>query len=413
MVQWISKRAQWLGGMLMGAFLACGMSHAQPGPTPFVKLLSPDIHPDQTVTFRFSAPLATEVTLNGSWPDARNIKMAKDDAGIWSVTVGPLGAQLWGFWYMVDGVKALDPNDSETQRDGTRIDNLLLITGAADDLWTFKDVPHGTVEQVWYPSPTLNQDQRRMNVYLPPDYLKNKAARYPVLYLLHGGGGDEDAWTTMGRAPTIMDNLIAAGRVVPMIVVMPNGNAKQTVSQGFGLGPTPAPQQVNAPAPPPMQAAGAAPGGMPAGFRPPPPIPYEGSYPQSLVKDVIPFIEANYRVIPDQDHRAVAGLSMGAGHTVMATNNNPGEFAYIGVFSGGIRNLDDAAEKQLLALSKSGVTFYWTGAGDADMARAGTVTLHDELVKLGFKTSYTEIPGVHYWFLWRPFLADFTPLLFR
>jgi len=413
MVQWISKRAQWLGGMLMGAFLACGMSHAQPGPTPFVKLLSPDIHPDQTVTFRFSAPLATEVTLNGSWPDARNIKMAKDDAGIWSVTVGPLGAQLWGFWYMVDGVKALDPNDSETQRDGTRIDNLLLITGAADDLWTFKDVPHGTVEQVWYPSPTLNQDQRRMNVYLPPDYLKNKAARYPVLYLLHGGGGDEDAWTTMGRAPTIMDNLIAAGRVVPMIVVMPNGNAKQTVSQGFGLGPTPAPQQVNAPAPPPMQAAGAAPGGMPAGFRPPPPIPYEGSYPQSLVKDVIPFIEANYRVIPDQDHRAVAGLSMGAGHTVMATNNNPGEFAYIGVFSGGIRNLDDAAEKQLLALSKSGVKFYWTGAGDADMARAGTVTLHDELVKLGFKTSYTEIPGVHYWFLWRPFLADFTPLLFR
>jgi len=413
MVQWISKRAQWLGGMLMGAFLACGMSHAQPGPTPFVKLLSPDIHPDQTVTFRFSAPLATEVTLNGSWPDARNIKMAKDDAGIWSVTVGPLGVQLWGFWYMVDGVKALDPNDSETQRDGTRIDNLLLITGAADDLWTFKDVPHGTVEQVWYPSPTLNQDQRRMNVYLPPDYLKNKAARYPVLYLLHGGGGDEDAWTTMGRAPTIMDNLIAAGRVVPMIVVMPNGNAKQTVSQGFGLGPTPAPQQVNAPAPPPMQAAGAAPGGMPAGFRPPPPIPYEGSYPQSLVKDVIPFIEANYRVIPDQDHRAVAGLSMGAGHTVMATNNNPGEFAYIGVFSGGIRNLDDAAEKQLLALSKSGVKFYWTGAGDADMARAGTVTLHDELVKLGFKTSYTEIPGVHYWFLWRPFLADFTPLLFR
>ncbi len=407
------KKPHWLGGMLMGALLACGMSQAQPGPTPFVKLLSPDIHPDQTVTFRFSAPQANEVTLNGSWPEARNIKMAKDDAGIWSVTVGPLPAQLFGFWYMVDGVKALDPNDSETQRDGTRIDNLLLITGPADDLWTFKDVPHGTLEEVWYPSPTLGQDQRRMVVYLPPDYLKNKVARYPVLYLLHGGGGDEDAWTTMGRAPTIMDNLIAAGRVVPMIVVMPNGNAKQTVSQGFGLGPTPAPQQVNAPAPPPMQAAGATPGGMPAGFRPPPAVAYEGSYPQSLVKDVIPFIEANYRVIPDQDHRAVAGLSMGAGHTVMATNNNPGEFAYIGVFSGGIRNLDDAAERQLQALSKSGVKFYWTGAGDADMARAGTVTLHDELVKLGFKTSYTEIPGVHYWFLWRPFLADFTPLLFR
>jgi enterochelin esterase family protein len=120
-----------------------------------------------------------------------------------------------------------------------------------------------------------------------------------------------------------------------------------------------------------------------------------------------------YRVIPDQDHRAIAGLSMGAGHTVIATNNNPGVFAYIGAFSGGIRNMDDATQKQLEALSKSGVKFYWTGAGDADMARPGTVALHDELVKLGFKTSYTEIPGVHYWFLWRPFLGDFAPLLFR
>jgi enterochelin esterase family protein len=399
--------------MLAAALIACTISFAQPGPTPFVKLASPDIHPDNTVTFRFSAPQATEVTLNGSWAGARNIKMTKDDAGVWTATVGPLPAQLFGFWYMVDGVKVLDPNDSETQRDGTRIDNLLLITGPADDLWTFKDVPHGTVEQVWYPSPTLDQDQRRMYVYLPPDYFKNKTARYPVLYLLHGGGGDEDAWTTMGRAPIIMDNLIASGKAVPMIVVMPNGNARQTVSQGFGLGPTPAPQQVNAPAPPPMQAAGAAPGGMPAGFKPPPPMPYEGSYPQSLVKDVIPFVEANYRVIADEDHRAIAGLSMGAGHTVMATDNNPGVFGYIGVFSGGVRNMDDATEKQLEALSKSGVKFYWTGAGDADMARAGTVTLHDELVKLGFKTSYTEIPGVHYWFLWRPFLGDFASLLFR
>ena len=410
---WIIKKMLRSGGMLATALLACSMALAQPGPTPFVKLASPDIHPDNTVTFRFSAPQATEVTLNGSWAGARNLKMTKNDAGIWSATVVPLPAQLWGYWYMVDGVKALDPNDSETQRDGTRIDNLLLIIGPADDLWTFKDVPHGTVEQVWYPSPTLNQDQRRMYVYLPPDYLKNKAARYPVLYLLHGGGGDEDAWTTMGRAPTIMDNLIAAGKAVQMIVVMPNGNAKQTVAQGFGLGPTPAPQQVNAPAPPPVQAASATPGGMPAGFKPPPPVPYEGSYPQSLVKDVIPFIETNYRVIPDQDHRAIAGLSMGAGHTVMATDNNPGVFGYIGVFSGGVRNMDDKIEKQLETLSKSGVKFYWTGAGDIDMALPGTVMLHDELVRDGFKTSYTEIPGAHYWFLWRPFLGDFASLLFR
>jgi enterochelin esterase family protein len=162
-----------------------------------------------------------------------------------------------------------------------------------------------------------------------------------------------------------------------------------------------------------MEGLSATSGGMPAGFKPPTSVPYEGSCPESLVKNIIPFIEANYRVIPDREHRAIAGHSMGAGHTVMATSYNPGVFAYLGVFSGGIRDLYDAAEKQLHVLSKSGVEFYSTGAGDADMARTGTVTLHDELVNLGFKTSYTEIAGVHYWFLCLCFLADFTQLLFR
>ena len=142
-----------------------------------------------------------------------------------------MGDQLWGYWYMVDGVKALDPGNGETQRDGVRYDNLLMIAGPADDLWDFKDVPHGTVQQVWYPSPTLKQDRRRMYVYTPPGY-ETSQIKYPVLYLLHGGGGDEDAWATMGRAPIIMDNLIAQGKAKPMIVVMPNGNANQTVSQG-------------------------------------------------------------------------------------------------------------------------------------------------------------------------------------
>ena len=167
-----------------------------------------------------------------------------------------MAPQLWGYWFLADGVKALDPNNGETQRDGNRYDNLLMVSGPESDLWDFKDVPHGTVEQVWYPSPTLKQARRRMYVYLPPDY-KDTTAKYPVLYLLHGGGGDEDAWTTMGRATIILDNLIAAGKTKPMIVVMPNGNATQTVSQGYGYGPTPAPQQVVAPAPPPIQAAAA------------------------------------------------------------------------------------------------------------------------------------------------------------
>ena len=369
---------------------------------------SPEIHADRTVTFRLFAPKANEVTLNGSWEGARDIKMTKDDNGIWSVSVGPLGAQLWGYWYLVDGVKALDPGNGETQRDGSRIDNLLMISGPESDLWDFKDVPHGTIQIVWYPSPTLKQDRRRMYIYTPPGYEANQT-RYPVLYLLHGGGGDEDAWVTMGRANVILDNLIAAGKAKPMIVVMPNGNATQTVSQGYAYGPTPAPQSVQAPAPPPLQAAAG--GGRGGAARPP--QPYPGSYPESLVKDVIPFVEKTYRVIANKDNRAIAGLSMGGGHTLMATNNNPGVFGYIGVFSSGPRTVDEAYEKQLEAVKAGGVKFYWTGAGTTDMAREGTMNLHALLEKHGFKTSYKEIPGSHYWFLWRDFLGDFGSILFR
>jgi enterochelin esterase-like enzyme len=374
---------------------------------------SPEIHPDKTVTFRISAPKANEVTLSGSWERATNLKMTKNDEGVWTTTVGPLPEQLFGYWYMVDGVKALDPGNGETQRDGLRFDSMLMISGPASDLWDFKDVPHGTVQEVWYPSPTLNLASRRMTVYTPPDY-SSTTTRYPVLYLLHGGGGDEDAWITMGRANIILDNLIAKGKTKPMIVVMPNGNATQTVSQGFGLGPTPARQSVQAPLPPPLQAAGGAVGGgRGPGGRGGQPQPYAGSYPESLIKDVIPFVEKTYRVIPNKDNRAIAGLSMGGSQTLAATNNNPGVFGYIGVFSSGPRTVDEAFEKQLEAVKAGGVKFYWTGAGTTDMAREGTVNLENMVKKVGFETSYTEIPGAHYWFLWRYFLGQFAPIMFQ
>jgi enterochelin esterase-like enzyme len=374
--------------------------------------VSPEIHADRTVTFRLAAPKANEVTLNGSWEGAKELKMTKDDSGVWSVTVGPLGEQLWGYWFLVDGVKALDPGNGETQRDGSRYDNLLMISGPGSEMWDFKDVPHGTLQQVWYASPVLKQARRRMYVYTPPNYEAGQT-RYPVLYLLHGGGGDEDAWVTMGRANIILDNLIAAGKAKPMIVVMPNGNATQTVSQGYAYGPTPARQSVTAPAPPPLQAAAAAGGGRGGAAVARPPQPYAGSYPESLVKDVIPFVEKHYRVLANKDNRAIAGLSMGGGHTLVATNNNPGLFGYIGVFSSGPRTVDEAYEKQLQAVKAGGVKFYWTGAGTTDMAREGTMNLHSLLEKQGFKTTYKEIPGAHYWFLWRDFLADFGTVMFK
>jgi len=411
-------------GLLTITGLVAAPLSAQQAPTPTpataaarpAPIRSPEIHPDHTVTFRLRAPNATTGTLNGNWEGAANLPMTKDVTGVWSTTVGPLGEQLFGYWFLVDGVKALDPSNSETQRDGARYDNLLMISGPGSADWDFKDVPHGTVQAIWYPSPTLKMSQRRMMVYTPPGYMTS-TTKYPVLYLLHGGGGDEDAWLTMGRANIILDNLIASGRAKPMIVVMPNGNATQWVSQGFGYGPTPARQSVVAPLPPAQAAAGnargAAPAGAPARGRGGQPQPYAGSYPESLVKDVIPFVEKTFRVTADKDHRAIAGLSMGGGHTLQATLNNPGVFGYIGVFSSGPRQIDDAYMKQLSAVKAGGVKFYWLGAGTTDMAREGTVTLANAVKTLGFETSYREIPGGHYWFLWRDFLAQFGPVLFQ
>jgi enterochelin esterase family protein len=216
----------------------------------------------------------------------------------------------------------------------------------------------------------------------------------------------------MGRANIIMDNLIAAGKAKPMIVVMPNGNATQTVSQGYGYGPTPARQSVQAPAPPPVQAAQAAQGAAGRG-RGGAPQPYAGSYPESLVKDVIPFVEKRFRVLAAKDDRAIAGLSMGGGHTIAATNNSPGTFAFIGVFSSGPQAIDDTFQKQIAAVKSGGVKFYWLGAGTTDTARERTVNLSQLVKKEGFNTAYREIPGRHFWFLWRDFLTHYAQVAFQ
>ncbi len=416
-------------GVLAAMLLPAMTLYAQLGRGPQgPRVVSPEILADKKVTFRLPAPKAEAVVLNGNWDMGMNIPMTKDEQGIWSVTVGPLGEQLWGYSFSVDGVKVLDPGNGEYQRDGNRYDNLLMISGQASDLWEFKpEVPHGTVQAVWYPSRILKQKSRRMYVYTPPDYFTGKA-KYPVLYLLHGGGGDEDAWTAMGRANVIMDNLIAQGKAKPMIVVMPNGNATQIVSQGYAYGPTPPLRPVVAPAPPPVQAAqgltagrapgapstpGAAPGAAPATAPAPrPPAVYEGSYPNSLVKEIIPFIEKNYRVIAKKDSRAIAGLSMGGGHTVQATNNNPGVFGWIGVWSAGGQDTPEFLSS-LKKVKEGGVKEYWIGTGTTDFALKGSETLNAVAKKAELNVSYHTAPGAHYWFIWRQFLGEFGSILFR
>jgi enterochelin esterase-like enzyme len=396
------------------------------------RVVSPEVFPNKTVIFRLLAPKASAVVLNGSWDIGTDIPMTKDDQGIWSVTVGPLGEQLWWYSFNVDGVKVLDPGNGEYSRDGNRYDNWLMISGPFSDSWEFKpDVPHGAVQSVWYPSPILKQKGRRMYVYTPPDYMTS-TARYPVLYLLHGGGGDEDQWINLGRTNVIMDNLIAAGKVKPMIVVMPNGNANQIVAQGYGYGPIPRPagpgrgagapavpaagagRGAAAPAPAAAGAGRGTAGGVPpaGGGRGMMAGPYEGSYPHSLVKEILPFVDKNYRTIPNKDNRAIAGLSMGGMHTVQATNNNPGVFGWIAVWSAGGQDTPEFLAA-LTKLKDSGVKHYYVGAGTTDFARSGSESLYKIAQKVGLKTSWHETPGPHYYLIWRVFLGDFGSMLFR
>jgi len=224
-----------------------------------------------------------------------------------------------------------------------------------------------------------------------------------VFYLLHGAGGDEDAWTNMGRTPEIMDNLIAKGKAKPMIVVMTNGNANQAGAQ----------HEV-----PPVPMEGEQ--GMAAYQR------YAGKFEEHLVKDVIPFIENNFRALKGKENRAIAGLSMGGMHTQTITNDNPGMFNYIGVFSMGImsfrgqeqdeeamEHIDKERNEKIQALKKSGYELYWIACGKDDFVYQGVITLREVLDKNDFEYVYRESTGGHTWANWRIYLSEFAPMLFR
>lgn len=391
---------------------------------------SPEILGDQRVTFRLRGPDATTVVLNGDWPGGRGVSMTKDDSGVWSVTVGPLTPELWSYTFSVNGVQAMDPSNPNHLRDGTRYSNFFIIDGPLSSTYEIRDVPHGNVSIVWYDSPTLpNASPRRMYVYTPPGYDKS-TQRYPVLYLLHGAGGDEDAWNNLGRTSVIMDNLIAAGKAKPMLVVMTNGNANQKMGPGYGnvpgqsFGNTGNPGEVGvvggfagrggapnaappAPAAPAAQpAAGAAPNAGRGGGL------LGGAFPESIVKDVVPYVEKNYRVVANKDSRALAGLSMGGWHTLSATNAHPEVFSYVGVFSMGT-NADITAKLQ--GLKQAGVKFYYVGHGKDDpVVRVSQgQNLAAQLEKVGIKYRYNESTGGHTWANWRIYLNDFAPYLFQ
>jgi enterochelin esterase-like enzyme len=374
---------------------------------------SPEILSDGRVVFRLLAPTSTSLTLGGDFPIGNNVAMTKDDKGVWSVTVGPLKADFYSYFFTVDGVRTLDWRNVFVMRDGARYASWLRIPGPESADYQVNDVPHGTVSQVWYPSATLGM-KRRMYVYTPPGY-ETGGRRYPVLYLLHGGGGDEAAWTELGCAPQILDNLIAQGRSKPMIVVMTNGNGTQSASQDFV----------------PLQA--------------PPGRPGEGMlrFPESLVKDVIPFMDTTYRTNPDRENRAIAGLSMGGAQALYAGLNNLDQFAWIGTLSGGFpllpgvaidipapanaatlrgpdisRSIDPAKYLALHPALDAGVNsklrLFYLAIGIDD----GLITTHGAMKRLlqdkGVKYTLVEVPGYgHEWKFWRLSLRDLLPRLFQ
>ena len=390
------------------ALLACaGIAFAQQNLMgTAVELKSPDIHPDNSVTFRVYAPKAVTVRLTGDFLPhhiADNngyvtevpiwVDMVEGKDGIWEYTTEPLAPELYSYIFRVDGLPYADPSNQFRKRDMTVWTNWFLISGEEGDtgyLYSNNKVPHGNVSFVWYDSPKLDMS-RRMAVYTPPGYEKGKE-KYPVLYLCHGAGGDETAWLEFGRAAQILDNLIALGKAKPMIVVMPNGNPMCAAAPGeweAGL----------------YQASMS--GAPERGMR------GKTSIPESF-PDIMNYVEKNYRVLKGAANTAMCGLSMGGGHTFQTSNLYPDKIGYIGLFSGamGVRN-NPETEKQIEVLFSKKPKLYFIACGTADPIVRGSYEYVEYLKSHNYPCQVLWTDGAHTWKNWRNYLVVFGSQLFK
>jgi enterochelin esterase-like enzyme len=372
---------------------------AQFGPP---RLVSPELSAD-SVTFRFRAPKAIKVELNGDFLPAKATKtsfgtfmmpvpveMKEGKDGVWEYTVHNVAPDFYSYTFTVDAIRMLDPGNLQIVRDGQNVTNILIIPGEKSKLYLEAAEKKGTLSKVWYPSPAFGAT-RRMYVYTPSGY-ETSGKKYPVFYLQHGGGGDEDAWTSLGRACQILDNLIAQGKAVPMIVVMPNDSPNQLAAPDV-MPPLPAPS--------PMQQDRTS-----EAFH------SGGAYVKSLIEDIIPYTESHYRVIKSKEARALAGLSMGGIYTLYTTAHYPSLFDYIGVLSMGFTPDRDPV-KELTPVKNAGYKLYWIGCGESDMAYDNTKRLIKGLNDLGMKYTNFDKVGGHTWDTWRVCLKELAPLLFK
>lgn len=369
-------------------------------------IISPEVRGDKTVTFRLNAPAAGRVQVTGDFLPTEKIKtpfgefdgpgyadLKKNGKGVWEfTTTAPLEPELYSYTFVVDSLKMTDPSNVYQIRDVGSVTNVFIIPGGRGDLYSVNDVPHGTVSKVWYKSPSLGMD-RRLTVYTPAGYEGGKD-RYPVLYLLHGMGGDENAWSELGRAAQILDNLIAQGKAQPMIVVMPNGNASQQ----------------------------AAPGETSEGLKAPTtqlPKTMDGSFEASF-PEIVNFIDSNYRTIPQKASRAIAGLSMGGFHSLHISKEYPDMFDYVGLFSAAIlpnqsvqspiyADFDAKLKRQF----DRKPALYWIAIGDKDFLYDANSQFRKTLDAKGYPYGYLETGDGHIWKNWRIYLSEFAPKLFR
>ena len=380
--------------LLMIALLATNFSYAQQAIFQGRGVTSPEINADKTVTFRVRAPKAITVQVSGDCIEGRTADMTEKD-GVWEYTTpAPVAPEMYTYNFIIDGQRVLDMNNVAVNRDVASLTNILLVTepGARSDLYAVHDVPHGTVSRIWYHS-DYEGINRRMTVYTPAGY-ETSGKRYPVFYLLHGIGGDEEAWITQGRTAQVLDNLIAQGKAQPMIVVMTNGNiameaAPLETSTGYNV--------------PSM--------GLPKTM--------EGSF-ETAFPEIVKFIDKTYRTIPQKRSRAIAGLSMGGFHSKFISQNNPDMFNYIGLFSAAI-GVSDANispiyqdnDKKLATLFSKKPALYWIGIGNEDFLFKNNTDYRKFLDEHHYPYTYMETGGGHIWRNWRIYLTEFEPLLFK
>jgi len=357
-------------------------------------VMSPEIHENKTVTFRLRAPKAVKVQVTGDFLAKGVADLTENKEGVWEYTTPePLKPELYGYTFLVDGLKINDPSNVYLIRDVATITNVFIIGGERADLYKVNDVPHGTVSKVWYDSPSLGMD-RRLTIYTPAGY-ETSGKRYPVFYLLHGMGGDENAWSELGRATQILDNLIAQGKAEPMIVVMTNGNA----------------------------ALEAAPGESSLGWEKQPsfqlPKTMEGSFEQHF-PEVVKFVDKHYRTKANKKNRAIAGLSMGGFHSLHISKQYPDMFDYVGLFSAAIMPGKKATspvyedmEGKLATQFAKKPALYWIAIGKTDFLYKANVEYRKLLDEKGYPYEYFENEGGHIWRNWRIYLSEFAPKLFK